>query len=207
MPRKPIDYSKGLIYRFIYNNETYYIGSTTNFTKRKGQHKSNCNIGTCDKYNYPVYKFIREHEGWDAWEMVLLEYYSCKDGNELRRRERHFIDEYKTILNKNIPTRTQKEHYIDNRDKIIADVKKYRVDNKAKCKEADRLKNIKNKDINKIRKAKKYQEKKEEIRLKSIQYREDNKDAINIRLDVNRDKRLARRRELYKIKMDLNKNI
>ena len=47
MPRTPIDYSKTLIYKLVhkedYDNENIYIGSTTDFVKRKNSHKSCCN--------------------------------------------------------------------------------------------------------------------------------------------------------------------
>jgi len=46
MPKTAIDYSKTQIYKLIHNddinNENIYIGSTTNFVKRKWEHKDNC---------------------------------------------------------------------------------------------------------------------------------------------------------------------
>jgi hypothetical protein len=46
MTRTPIDYSKTIIYRIVckdVNVTECYIGQTTNFIKRKSQHKENCN--------------------------------------------------------------------------------------------------------------------------------------------------------------------
>ena len=46
MPKINIDYSKNVIYKIVCNDENVdylYIGSTTNFTKRKNCHKSCCN--------------------------------------------------------------------------------------------------------------------------------------------------------------------
>ena len=42
MPKTPIDYQKGIIYKIqhIEKLELFYIGSTTNFNKRKQQHKN-----------------------------------------------------------------------------------------------------------------------------------------------------------------------
>ena len=44
MPKKPIDYSKGLIYSIVCKTDEtlLYIGSTTNFRQRKSSHKSVC---------------------------------------------------------------------------------------------------------------------------------------------------------------------
>jgi predicted GIY-YIG superfamily endonuclease len=45
MPKLPVDYSRIVIYKIehIENPELVYVGSTTDFSKRKYQHKNNCN--------------------------------------------------------------------------------------------------------------------------------------------------------------------
>ena len=46
MPRQNVDYTKTIIYKIVCNDDNFdylYIGSTTNFTKRKNNHKSCCN--------------------------------------------------------------------------------------------------------------------------------------------------------------------
>jgi hypothetical protein len=46
MPKKPIDYSKTIIYKLVCNDLSItdvYVGSTTSFVKRKYLHKSLCN--------------------------------------------------------------------------------------------------------------------------------------------------------------------
>lgn len=101
MPRKPIDYSKSCVYRFVNNNITYYVGSTTNFTKRKAAHKSACNNKKNIAFNTPFYSFIRRNGGWsNDWRMILVETYpNCKSGNELRMLEQGHIDNYRPCLN------------------------------------------------------------------------------------------------------------
>jgi len=63
MPKVPIDYSKTVIYKLVhkedYDNANLYIGSTTNFTKRKCEHKSDCMNETGVKYN-PKYIILYE---------------------------------------------------------------------------------------------------------------------------------------------------
>ena len=43
MPKTPIDYSKTVIYMIKHEiqSELLYVGSTTDFTKRKSKHKDN----------------------------------------------------------------------------------------------------------------------------------------------------------------------
>ena len=60
MPRLPIDYSNAVIYKLSCKDKSIteiYIGSTTNFTKRKYEHKKICNNPNNQKYNNQKYKF------------------------------------------------------------------------------------------------------------------------------------------------------
>ena len=112
MPKTPKDFSRGLIYKLCCNDtnvKEIYVGSTTNFTKRKDCHKSDCNNINSKNYNCYVYQFIRENGGWENWSMIMVEKYPCNDVLELKQRERHWIEELKAELNKVIPTRTPKE--------------------------------------------------------------------------------------------------
>ena len=47
MPKLPTDYSKTIIYKLVHNedydNANIYIGSTTDFIRRKNNHKNCCN--------------------------------------------------------------------------------------------------------------------------------------------------------------------
>lgn len=127
MPKTPIDYSKACVYRLIYNDITYYVGSTTNMRLRKSQHRIDSNYEKGEKYNRPLYKFIRDTGGWNiGWSMILIETYpQCKTSDELRKYERHHYDIYKPSLNLNKPYITieevkerQKQYDIENKDKI-----------------------------------------------------------------------------------------
>lgn len=152
MPRKAIDYSKGLIYQIEKDGIIYYVGSTTSFIKRKSQHKTVCNNVNSKDHNFPIYKFIRDNGGWDEFKMVLIEYYKCNDSNELEAREQHWINEFKTylLLNSNYASRTNKQYYIDNKKEIAIKALKYNRDNK------------------------------EAIAIKSLKYRQDNREAMLI---------------------------
>lgn len=98
MTKTTIDYSMSCVYRIVWKNLTYYVGSTTNFTQRKYQHKTSCKD---ERNNKKVYNFIRENGGWtEEWCMVLVkEYPNCKSAMELHKYEREAYDFYKPELN------------------------------------------------------------------------------------------------------------
>ena len=123
-------YENSVIYKLVHkndqDNENIYVGSTTNFRGRKLQHKKSTYNPNEEKYNRPQYKYIRENGGWDEWEMIAIETYPCESKRELEIRERFHIETLKSKLNKNIPTRTQKEYCEDNKELISEKRKKYR---------------------------------------------------------------------------------
>jgi hypothetical protein len=48
-----------------------YVGSTTNFTVRKNNHKIACNKSSSKNHHLHLYKFFRDNGGWDHWNMVI----------------------------------------------------------------------------------------------------------------------------------------
>ena len=138
MPRKVPNYSQSSIYKLCCNNPDIidiYVGSTTGFSKRKWAHKSCCNNATSKHYNYNVYQFIRANGGWDNWSMVQIEQYNATDKRNLETRERHYIEQLGATLNKNIPTRTDKEYRQDNAEHIKEHMKQYYIDNQENIKQ------------------------------------------------------------------------
>jgi hypothetical protein len=102
----------------------------------------------------------------------------------LNKKEREYIDNLECV-NKIIPTRTPKEYYEDNKDKM----KEYREDNKDKIKEVNKIycENNKDKiketkkiydDANKESKKNYRQNNKEKIAEKNKIYRQNNKVKI-----------------------------
>jgi hypothetical protein len=158
------NYNNTVIYK-IKHNEDYddlniYVGSTTNFRGRKHKHKSNCNNENSKTHNFKIYQYIRNNGGWDQFVMVLIEEYSCNSNNEKEIRERYHIDILKPKLNCKIPTRTEKERYENNKDKIKKKRKEHYENNKEQM----------------LEKAKIYRDNnKKQIK----KYRDDNKQIIN----------------------------
>ena len=111
-------------------DDKIYIGSTVNpLYKRKGQHKSTSIL----KPNIKLYQYLNEI-GWDNVDIILIENFPCESKEVLHQRERYWIDILKPQLNTNIPTRTLKEYYEDNKENLKNYNEKYRKDNKDKIK-------------------------------------------------------------------------
>ena len=115
------DYSKTIIYKIVCRDLSIldiYVGHTTNFCKRKSQHKTACNneseLVRC--YNYYVYQFIRDHGGWSNWDMIEICGIECVDKSDAARHERKYIEDLGATLNQNIPGRTIAEWYADNKE-------------------------------------------------------------------------------------------
>ena len=127
MIRKLPNYSKTLIYQIVCDCECYYVGSTTNFTNRKNQHKSSCNNKNSKDYHLKIYKFMREN-GWtgefvkDGWYMVQIEQFPCKNKLESSAREYYHYSLLNPSLNTQVPGRTKQETIINwnkKRDTIL----------------------------------------------------------------------------------------
>jgi hypothetical protein len=160
------DYSKTVIYK-IKHNEDYddvniYVGSTTNFKGRKHRHKSNCNNENSKHYYMTFYQYIRDNGGWEQFVMIPIEEYSCNSKKEKEIKERYYIDLFKPKLNKQLPTRTLKEYYENNKEKF----KEYSENNKEKI--SERAKEY-------------YENNKEKIKEKNKEYRKNNKEKIKER--------------------------
>ena len=143
MPKTPIDYSKSIIYKICCKDleiKDIYIGSTTNFRKRKNCHKSSCNNNNLPEYKYNVYKFIRDNGNWENWDMVMIEEYKdCESKLQLRKKERYYIETLKCTLNVQIPTRTTKERSVDNKEQNKINNHIYYENNKERILEKFRI--------------------------------------------------------------------
>lgn len=95
-------YPKFTIYRILHkdrNIQEIYYGSTTNFTRRRSQHKKNVNNKRKRLYHCKLYKFIRMFGGWDNFDMEIVEVYPCDNLIEGKAKEQYYIDMYKPSLN------------------------------------------------------------------------------------------------------------
>ncbi len=143
MPKLPIDYSNTTIYKMVhkedYDNANIYIGSTTDFIRRKNKHKSSCNCVTNIGYTDKKYQYIRGNGGWECFNMIEVEKFPCNDGNEAKAREEYWRCHFNSQLNTKRAYTTDVErserdklYRGDNKDKISEQKKQYYETNKQK---------------------------------------------------------------------------
>ena len=138
-------YNNSTIYKIISNNsDDIYIGSSVqNLRSRLAQHSRDFrayNKGTYNKY-CTSYKIIEQGD----YDIIELEKVCCNDKQELHKRERDWIERLECV-NKNIPCRTKKEYYLDNKDSILENRKDYYLDNKDSILENHKAYYLNNKD-------------------------------------------------------------
>jgi hypothetical protein len=175
MPRTPVDYSKTIIYKLVhkedYDNVNTYIGSTTDFRRRKNTHKTNCNSEKSKEHNQKNYQYIRNNGGWDCFNMIEVEKFPCGDKRQAEAREEYWRCHFNSQLNTRRAYITyeerreqKKEHYEQNKDKISEREKERYEQNKSNILE---------------RKKEHYEQNKDDISEKNKEYYEKNKDKLS----------------------------
>lgn len=130
-----VNYQNAKVYKIIDNtNGNIYVGSTCEptlarrLTGHVGTYKQYLN-GKCRNF-MTSYNIIKNGD----YDIVLLEDCPCENKDQLRTRERHYIESLDCV-NKYIPSRSRQEsssaHYINHNDKF----KQFRIDNKEKFKQ------------------------------------------------------------------------
>ena len=199
MPKLPMDYSKCSIYKIehVDDESLVYVGHTTNFVKRKTSHKSSCYNENDRHYNLKVYQMIRENGGWDAFKMIEVEKYPCKDRREAERRENEVMKEFKSNMNmrKSFSTEEENKLYMEeynknyyeiHKEKIQEQKKKYRENNKEKIQEYDKMYKEENKEKIQEQKKNYYEANKSKIQNRMREqkkvYYESNKSKLNAKV-------------------------
>ena len=107
-----------------------YIGSTTNLQRRTWKHRSDCHFPGSRAYNREVYKKMRDHGGWENWEINPLAVVKCQNKKELLDLERKYYEAEKNAsLNTHYPGRTKQEAQFRWRKNNPNYMAKYREDN------------------------------------------------------------------------------
>ena len=165
------NYKETVIYKIVCNDlniKDCYVGSTTDFIRRKHAHKRNSKT-----LNYKVYQFINNNGGWDNFQMLEIEKFPCSDGNEMRTRERYWLEQLNATLNKIVPIITEdRKEYKKQQDK------EYRENNVERCKLNKQNYQQLNKESIKEKKKVYYENNKESWVVKGKEYYEKNLDKI-----------------------------
>ncbi|KAJ1393588.1 hypothetical protein B484DRAFT_304737, partial [Ochromonadaceae sp. CCMP2298] len=113
-----------------------YIGSTTEeyLSRRMVAHRSAFKKWKLSKKNYTTVYDIFDKYGVENCSIELLESCPCESIDALHAREAYYIKSL-SCVNKNIPGRTDKEYYQDNKDAIKKYHIQYQLDNKDMIKE------------------------------------------------------------------------
>ena len=128
-----VDYGNGKVYKIVCNNTgKVYIGSTTQpLSKRLVAHRLNYKKYLNGKYSFVTsFEIIKENN----YEIILIENVPCNNKEELRRKERYYIENNKCV-NKVIPLRTDQEYQQDKKEILNQKSKIYKQKNKDKIKE------------------------------------------------------------------------
>jgi hypothetical protein len=130
------DYQLSKIYKLhcILENDDeplVYYGSTTEpyLSNRLSKHKDKYRNYLKNKYNFVTSFKLFDKYKLDNVLITLIELFPCNSKVELQSRERYFIENNKCV-NKNIPTRTDKEYREANKEQLIIKSKEYREANK-----------------------------------------------------------------------------
>ena len=123
-------YKRGKIYKIESKDGSLtYYGSTTEkyLRNRLCKHKDNFKRWKDGINNrvtsFDIFDYCEEAD------IFLVEDFPCDSKDELRARERYYITQYNCV-NKQIPTRTRKEYYEDNKQHEKVNMKKYYDENK-----------------------------------------------------------------------------
>jgi hypothetical protein len=174
-------YKNGKIYTIRYRGDDslIYVGSTClPLYKRWYKHKSFIFNEKSNKYNYYIYKTIRETNDFESWYIELYEEYECENKEQLLKREGEIIREIGT-LNSKIAGRTEKEYRDDNKAILSAKTKIYYENNKDTVLKQQKENYEKNKETILSKQRDYYKENRTKKLDYQKEYRENNEDKLS----------------------------
>lgn len=143
----------------IYNDDLNlnYVGKTIDLNERITSHKSDCYNTNRDKYNFKLYKTIRENGGFTNFKVMIIDTIICNNDVDCRQLEQSYIELFNANMNTNRAYRSienlkecrkkrDKKYREKNKEKIKKRDKKYKEKNKEKIKEYREKNKEKNKE-------------------------------------------------------------
>ena len=116
-----------------------YVGSTTNFDKRKGSHKSNIYNETGKEYHRKLYTKIRSNSG--DWNMDVYKHFRCENKKELEMEEERIRVDLDADLNTKVCSTG-----LNTKEKVVEYQRIYKTNNKEKILEYQRIYSTNNKE-------------------------------------------------------------
>jgi hypothetical protein len=170
-------YSRGKIYQIVCNKTgLVYVGSTIEPTlcRRLAGHVKNYRHYLTGLSHYVTsYKIIENED----YQILLLENYSCESKDQLTKKEGEYIRTM-TCVNKNIPGRSVKEWYHDNKEIVLKKTAEYyRANKEVRSIKASEYHEVHKEEINQ-RKKEYYKENRDKINQRHIEYYKTNKEEI-----------------------------
>ena len=123
-----IKMNKGKIYKLVCNqtNKIYYGSTTQTLMKRRDTHRQHYKRHLKGGCNYiTAFEILKN----DDFKIELVEDVLFTEKKELTARERHHIQNNECV-NKVIPLRTDKEYYLDNKERLNQKGKEHYQNNK-----------------------------------------------------------------------------
>ena len=195
-----VNYKNGKIYKIVCNcgcNQQYIGSSTNTLSKRKGGHINDYIRYTTKKRQFITVFKILEHQSFD---IVLIENYPCDDKDQLRARERFYVESMECV-NRNIPNRTKQEWMSTNKERMKQHKKEFYQNNRDMFLEKANIYHHNNKEKQSEKHKEYYQKNKERILLKIKHYSEQNEKQISENHKQYRERNKEKISERKKIKV------
>ena len=162
------DLSNCYLYHIVdKENIVHYVGSTSNLNSRKSKHKYNCRTQNCKEYNFDIYRYIRDHGGFENFEIVpIKKIENISNRTELRIAEQQEMNKFSGLKNKYGSYTSEEERVEQSREwnKNNREYrKKWQKDNPEKKRESDRKYYETNKE-KKLEYQRKYRQQKKELK-------------------------------------------
>jgi len=125
------------IYRL--DNDLIYVGSTRDMIDRKRRHLTDCYNINSSKYNTKIYKTIRENNGFENWNMDIMDVLENATKKEAEIQEEFYRNKLNASLNSRKASRGDitiseyhKQYQRDNKKHIVENKKQYYINNREK---------------------------------------------------------------------------
>ncbi len=216
MPLTKVDYSKTTIYKIQHKeiDELLYIGSTTDFTRRKAQHKRACDNANNKCYNRKLYSMMRDNGGFDCFNIIVIKEFSCQNKQEALIEEDRVTRQMKANMNSlrayvtpDDTKEREKQYRLEHKDEIAERGKQYRLENKEQIIERTKQYYNQNKEQILERHKRNYELNKEKITERQKQHYEQNKERLAEQKKQYREQNKERIAEYHKQHYKQNKEL